>query len=335
MAKKLKGKKARAKSTSPGTHIPADMQEAIETFFRKSEGIVNAFAADIEKEPPPPMIYQYTNDVGLRGILENGKLWFTDIFNLNDPAELKHGISSAVKIISAKIDEERPEIGQFSNNLSAMLQGAIEETAHYFVCCFSKAGDDLGQWRAYADNGRGYAIGFEAKMLEQAFANATPGPGRMTFPITYGEEKLREIHQEIIDEVLPLISKPRGRDLPGESINDYMSELLVNLAVPILRAALFFKHDAYINEQEYRFFQLFAAGSDIPDIKYRSRPYSLIRYREFDWRSVAPETMKSITIGPAADRALARRFVEDCLRTFHPSPKSVSINQSDIPYRAS
>ena len=49
-----------------------------------------------------------------------------------------------------------------------MLRGGIEQVAHFFVCCFSKAEEDLGQWRAYADNGRGYSIGFDAHMLEQA-----------------------------------------------------------------------------------------------------------------------------------------------------------------------
>jgi hypothetical protein len=33
--------------------------------------------------------------------------------------------------------------------------------------CFSKSGDVLSQWRAYADDGTGYAIGFSAKELAQ------------------------------------------------------------------------------------------------------------------------------------------------------------------------
>jgi hypothetical protein len=92
-----------------------------------------------------------------------------------------------------------------------------------------------------------------------------------------------------------------------------MSELSIALSVPILRSALFFKHTAYRNEQEYRFFQLLPMGSTIPDLKYRKRPYSLIPYREFDWRSAAPESLKRIAIGPAADRDLAFQFVVDCL----------------------
>ncbi len=320
---------------NPHPHIPADMRAAIDKFSNRADGIVNAFARELGERPPPPIIYHYTNDAGLRGIVETGRLWFTDIFNLNDPTELKHGIGPAIELLNAESDDARPEIKQFCKNLDAILHGGNEQTAHYFICSFSSAGDDLGQWRAYADNGRGYAIGFAAATLEQAFAMARPGPGNMTFPVSYGENELRGMHRSILAEVMPLISMPRGRrDLESKALNDYMSELLVSLSVPILRAALFFKHKAYSNEQEYRFFQLFAAGQEIPDLKYRGRPYSLTRYREFDWRAAAPESLKQIIIGPAADKKLAFQFANDCLRAFHSTPRIVSINPSTIPYRA-
>lgn len=317
------------------THIPADMREAIKNFDKKSEEIIHAFARDIDKQSPPPVIYHYTNDTGLRGIIETGKLWFTDIFNLNDPTELKHGIGPAIEIITAECDEERPEIKQFSKNLDAFLHLGIEHIAHFFICSFSRVGDDLGQWRAYADNGRGYAIGFDASMLVHAFTTVISEAGHMTFPVRYGEDELRAMHREIIAEVIPLISLPRGRNLESKARDDYMEELLDSLSIPILRAALFFKHKAYFNEQEYRFFQMFLAGREIPDLKYRGRPYSLTRYREFDWRRAAPESLKQIIVGPAADKNLAFQFANDCLLAFHRTPGIVSINQSTIPYRAS
>jgi hypothetical protein len=55
------------------------------------------------------------------------------------------------------------------------------------------------------------------------------------------------------------------------------------------RSVLFYKHEAYRNEQEYRFLQLHRGDVPAPDVKFRSRPYSLVRYREFDWKSVAAE----------------------------------------------
>jgi hypothetical protein len=57
----------------------------------------------------------------------------------------------------------------------------------------------------------------------------------------------------------------------------------------------FFKHEAYNNEQEYRFFQI----------------------HRFDWRSLAAGALKEIVIWPAADRDKAFQFVTDCLRSFH------------------
>ena len=140
-----------------------------------------------------------------------------------------------------------------------MLRSCIEGVGHLFVLSFSENGDDLGQWRAYADNGRGYALGFDAHTLEQAFA--AQGPGHMTFPVSYDEAELRHMHQEIINQLCPLISLPRGRNLRSEVINEYMSELLILLCLPIIRAALFFKHKAYNNEQEYRFLELFPADA--------------------------------------------------------------------------
>ncbi len=315
--------------------LPDDIQQSIEKFYREAEDIVNSFAQTLEAEPAPKILYHYTNDTGLRGILETGRLWLTDIFNLNDPTELKYGLKPAIGLMEEEAAKGPPEVKLFARNMKAMLLGAIEEVAHYFVCCFSRAGDDLGQWRAYADNGRGYALGFDGPMLEQAFTTVGGRPiaGPMTFPVTYGDECLHKIQQQIISKLIPLLSVPHERTFPAGAINKYMSELSISLSVPLLRSALFFKHKAYSNEQEYRFMHLYAAGQ-VPDLKFRSRPHSLIRYKEFDWKSVAAESVKEIVIGPAADRNLALPFVTDCLRAFHPRTVPIDINQSEIPYRA-
>lgn len=53
-------------------------------FAKEADHIVQAFAITLESRQPEPIVYHYTNDVGLRGILESGCLWLTDIFSLND-----------------------------------------------------------------------------------------------------------------------------------------------------------------------------------------------------------------------------------------------------------
>jgi hypothetical protein len=85
-------------------------------------------------------------------------------------------------------------------------------------------GNDLEQWRAYANNGRGYAIGFDGRMLETAFSqrDGKPIQEHMTFPVSYDEAKLQDIFRQLIAKVMPLISAPANMSLSSAVIESYM-----------------------------------------------------------------------------------------------------------------
>lgn len=312
--------------------VPQDMRDAIVKFDAEAKQIVESFLTKLESYQTPNVVYHYTTDAGLRGILGSGRIWLTDIFSLNDPSELRHGLSRAQAILNQQAASGPPESKIFAKDFASLDKG-LDRAAHYFVCSFSEAGDDLGQWRAYADNGRGYAIGFDAKALEQAFGKGTETPtsGKAAFPVTYGDSTLDVIQRRLIEKMFGLISLPKGRNLPGDVILAYMLELLTRLASHSLHAILFFKHEAYSNEKEYRFLEVHRA--DAPPVhELRTQPYSLIRYREFDWKSPAAEALKKIVIGPSAHPDKALQFAQDCIREF--GMKNVEIIHSEIPYRA-
>jgi hypothetical protein len=311
--------------------VPSDMKDAIARFHSEAKQIIDSFLTTLESYQPPPIVYHYTNDAGLRGILQSGRIWLTDIFALNDPSELRHGLSRATIILSEKAANGPPESKLFATDFAA-LNKALNQSAHYFVCSFSEAGDDLGQWRAYADNGRGYALGFSTQALEAAFGKGSQSPtsNNAAFPITYDDSTLDGIQRQLVERMFSLISLPRGRNLSQDALGAYMVELSVALAANALHAGLFFKHEAYSNEKEYRFLEVHRADA-APAIKLRSRPYSLIRYREFDWKAADAAALRRIVIGPAADRETGRRFAEDCLREFVRG--EVEIVSSLIPYR--
>ncbi|MFZ3351214.1 MAG: DUF2971 domain-containing protein [Xanthobacteraceae bacterium] len=313
------------------------MKTALKQYERDATKVLQRFVNTIEATSPPPMVYHYTNDAGLRGIIESGKLWFSDIFGLNDPSELRHGLAAAIDALKSRSSDERPEIATFASCLERFdLDGGIEAAAHFFICSFSGDGDDLGQWRAYADNGRGFALGFETSSLEDCFCrrNGKPIPQHSTFPVTYDDGELTRIQTAFADLVDPLISFPRRVRLRSSVMHRYMSDLLVYHSMNVIRAVMFFKHEGYRNETEYRFQQLFRYDRSAPDVLYRQRPYSMVRYREFDWRTAAGASLKEIIVGPAADRAKATQFVKDCLTAFHPNSDQVKIGYSRIPYRA-
>jgi hypothetical protein len=315
------------------TDLPKDMDDALSAFDTSAGEIVRSFATTVESQKAPEVIYHYTNDAGLRGILETGQLWLSDIFSLNDPSEIRHGISHAVSILNSKAEDGPSEAKFFAKQFVKFLKHGVERSAHFFVLSFSADGDDLGQWRAYADNGRGYALGFDGKMLEDAFIKRddNPIPNDSTYHVTYDEDVLADIHRRIIDKMFHLISLPQGRKMGVKTRSEYMRMLSSLLSVHAMSASLFFKHKAYKNEREFRFLQLYRADVVPPDIRRRYRAYELVKYRQFDWRAVDAGGLKQIIVGPAADFRKAGRFAEDCLAAFNPA--WVDVVRSVIPYR--
>jgi DUF2971 family protein len=316
--------------------IPRDMANAILGYDAEATKILQDFIDTVEAKKPPPFLYHYTNDAGLAGIIESGRLWFSDIFALNDPSELRHGLYIVIDLLKSRATDARPEIVTFASMFERFdLDAGIEAAGHFFFCCFSADGDDLGQWRAYADNGQGFALGFDTRSLEDAFTKRKGKPIKQyaTFHITYDDTELTRIQTALVDLVDPLISLPRTARVRGDALHAYMMDLLVYHSMDVIRGVMFFKHEAYRNEKEYRFQQLFRRDKPAPDVKHRQRGTSLVRYREFDWRKLAPGSLKKIVIGPAADRIKAARFAKDYVAAFHADPDKVKIVYSNIPYR--
>ena len=305
-----------------------DIQKLMDKFVRPQ--VVEEYVQTLNAKPPPSIIYHYTDGAGLRGILETGNIWCTDIFNLNDTSEIRHGVAHASELLStaASAGDATPALRLFAKKVVEELNGHIEESANYFVCCFSSAGDDLGQWRAYADDGRGYAIGFDAGILERAFMDAAP-ENHSTFPLCYEDEKLRSMQVELVTQARHILSTAAGNINPR-----LLADLSVRLSVNVIYCSIFFKHHGYSNEQEYRFLQVHRGDLPVNNLKIRSRPYSLIRYCEFDWKKRAAQALKEVVIGPAANPKMASKFVDDCRRTFLSATQSINVKRSEIPYRS-
>ena len=219
----------------------------------------------------------------------------------------------------------------------------MESTACYFVCCFSEDGDDLGQWRAYAADGQGYALGFDRQELEDAFlAPSLKGIDRGgynpfigTFSVNYAKDDARKIHEELIECVKPFLKPLDQETYDQESVKRFLIRLSVDLSTDLLLTSLFFKDGAFRNEKEYRFLEALGSSTGAQDIKFRPRSHSLVKYREFDWGTLAPNALRKIVIGPAVDLTASGSFVTCCLDASDYQPGHVvNISQSDIPYRS-
>ncbi len=109
------------------------------------------------------IIFHYCDANTFHSICTNKTLRLSDLFSMNDFLEIHWGYSIWEKAATEIIKEVGRE-----------FLDKIDEVIHSFglkglitAACFSKNGDVLSQWRAYADNGKGYAIGFKAKDILQ------------------------------------------------------------------------------------------------------------------------------------------------------------------------
>ena len=311
--------------------IPRDAAQRIEEFALAE--IAGPFVKRLEADPPPPLIYHYTNKNGLAGILGSGCLWLSDVFCQNDPSELRHGVEHAaelIRMLARRFPDDRA-LNLFADKFAKSLAGSIEGSAQYYICCFSTQGNRLDQWRAYADNGRGFALGFDTASLEKEFAKQAPG--RMTFPVSYNDKMLRQLQEEIFETAIPLVSFPKGKDWPGAVSGEYLGRLAVEMAIKILHVATYFKHEGWREEREYRFLEIVRRNFELDQLKTRRRGDMEVRYREFDWKAVAINSLKEIVIGPGMPGKEGHDHAVEYLNAMGIPPELVKIYASGIPYR--
>jgi hypothetical protein len=108
----------------------------------------------------PEELFHYTDTNGLIGILtQKGEIWATDAQCMNDTNELTLGRA----LLDAAIADKKGEAGY--DLLARLLAHPAYVSGVVFTTSFSANRDLLSQWRAYANNGDGFALGFRAAEL--------------------------------------------------------------------------------------------------------------------------------------------------------------------------
>lgn len=93
---------------------------------------------------------------------------------------------------------------------SVIVEGYPDQTEG-FALCLSEKGDLLSQWRAYADNGAGMAIGFRPEILEKDFGDVSFGKKFFELKrVEYGELGLEKVLSPLIKEVKEQFSEQEG-----------------------------------------------------------------------------------------------------------------------------
>ena len=97
----------------------------------------------------------------------------------------------------------------------------FDSTLEFFIASFSRARDDLGQWRAYADNGRGFAIGLSPRMFKIV---DKPPPDRLpefVGQVLYSIHEVCARNQSALEEAASIFLEAVTMPCRGEQNNRY------------------------------------------------------------------------------------------------------------------
>jgi hypothetical protein len=250
---------------------------------RLNENVENyLYKWEVRHSEYPDYLWHYTSIAGIKGLLSEGKLWFSDAAFLNDSTELSYAVDVAEEVIKQRIGDENvePLVREYLESFLAKIKGDREHRQAFgftnpaFVACFCKEGDSLHLWRAYTGNGRGYSIGFfpdvirdklpplliDEKILVRASGEGAPEVSRQTRlykpalrEVIYEEKEQKELLNEVIDSFSQIIVDNKS-DFQSGNLNNLTKLIFTDRLYSVFYEYLScFKHPTFKEEKEWRF----------------------------------------------------------------------------------
>jgi len=191
-----------------------------------------------------------------------------------------------------------------------------------FCASFSLEHDLLSQWRGYAADGAGFALGFHPKGFH---------PDRTTLNgrILYTTPEQTELIVRTLNEFAPILVK----DVEAPVLEDLAdSASLLSMVACSLVYESTMKNSAYREEREYRtVFLVPGHATGDAEIEFGISPRGIRPYVEMPFRNDDQHFLKEIVVGPILPFEDTRRSLSMLLE--REGYGSVEIRPSEIPHR--
>lgn len=310
--------------------VPAEFLQVVREF-------VDVWSQSLRsRRQPPGPLYHYCDANALVNIFKTRSLWATGTRYLNDTTEL---VSLLQNLPKTATKHEATPAGRVLVELSRVMQTWGAEIfanaigAEIYVACFSEDGDMLSQWRSYADDGRGFAIGFDTRRL-RALNAAGPDAGELRRIVYSGPDE-----QQLIDDLfggLSLRIEPYLDTLDSTGWTyDSGSQtartwLGVRLSECLAELSFESKHASFFEEREWR---IIAPKSEI---QFRASRGQVVPFRLLDVTSVDDDRLmpiERIVVGPKANWEDAERVLMYMADHYGYGHSGIVLAKSLAPYR--
>lgn len=252
----------------------------------------------------PDIIYHYCSIPTFISIVNKRELWLTATADMNDFLESQwiEKVLNQFRQHSDNATKHHEILEYFSNKIFP----------EYFLCCFSAGRDVLSQWRAYADDGKGFAVGVDTSALKRLGRSRIDclDEGLIEFaPVIYNQTLQAEIIEDIFNKICTYGEKFGIKNIKG--IQDQINLILGYLSI-------IFKNTAFSEEQEWRLAKRDYTSECYPMLidnylisarDVRATKNSLSPFHRFQFNE---DFIREVVIGPK--NSSNRYRVEDFLR---------------------
>lgn len=268
------------------------------------------------------LVYHYCSLESLNSILKHRALRLTNILKSNDSMEIswicryfqeafRQAYEQASEHVHQKISKERMDglirfyTDEFFNESHSCYR--------FYVTCFSKEADLLSQWRGYADDGRGVAIGYDLDVLKTIASGQKTEENQSVslHEINYSEEKQKAIVESI---VAGFMQKLEGT-ADGSEYQDMggMDDILYTFEetfLELFKASVYMKNPFFSEESEIRLCEFavkkkmegenieLPLGARLYNYSYYVKQNQFVSYVDFDFSSCMKQLIRGLTIGP-------------------------------------
>jgi hypothetical protein len=306
----------------------------------------------INKDNIPDMLYHYCSVETFMKIIENQTIRLSNIFKMNDYTEVIHILSYLSDDMLLEAYRKSPfnftYNGKEDENAFPDIITDIKnnfEPSLTYISCYSESNDDLGQWRAYGDDGKGFAIGFDGRILSDIAQRCNLQITEVSYK---DEDKSNFIKYNIVNNIIKSLRTANNDPNVNRSVVTYetMVMIIINSHMSaVFGSAVRFKNYAFVNEKEWRLFlntSITSAYAElspyihklnygdyyIKRVDFINKNGAIVSFMDLGFES-NKSVIKQIIIGPCS-RINKKDIDLDLFLRFNGF--SVSIDKSDIPY---
>lgn len=286
------------------------------------------------------ILYHYCDAASFKSIVEKKALWLCNTRKMNDASE-----TVLIERMFEEIIDESESSGKLSSTEAREIRDDyMVNKAESFACSLSEERDSTVQWKSYADQGRGFALGFDSDALwtnsMDSFLVGDKGPfyaPRRATPTenTLALSKVLYCKKTTLASVKSHLEATLRRKSPSDVMRD------VFLVDRVVTMASICKESSFSHENEWRLIYLpvLSDGTNDPvcighirPMLWRTTRFGIAPYFEFPF---APTALKEIWLGPTNPDASQKSAIH-LLRLFLGASgfgNDVSILESISPYR--